>query len=246
MLNPLSTPVLGALMLGLAFSDVPAQAQTMSVSPNAIQPETTISISASAEVFAEPDTAILTGGVISEAPTAREALQKNADDMAGVYNALKAAGLPEKNIQTSNFSLQPRYTYPENAEVILSGYTVSNQVSAKVKDLDAVGKLIDAMVSQGGNSFSGVSFSVEDPSELVNEARRKAMKEAMARAELYAQISGYQIARIVTISENSQYSPQPRPQMMMREAAMDMASTKISGGELTYSADVNVVFELRK
>lgn len=240
--------LMSAAAIGLAFSVMPAQAQTMhQMNHNSIQPETTLSISANAEVSSAPDIAFLNGGVISEAKTAQDALRQNANDMAGVFAALKAAGVPEKDIQTSNFSLNPRYEYPKNGERILTGYQVSNQVTAKVTDLDNVGAVIDAMVAQGGNSFSGVSFAVEDPSDLVNEARRKAIKEAMARAELYAEATGYKVARIVTIDEGGSYSPQPRPIMATRAMAMDEAApTQISGGEITYSASVNVVFEFEK
>ena len=109
--------------------------------------------------------------------------------------------------------------------------------------MDEVGNIIDAMVSMGGNSFSGVRFAVEDTSELMDEARKMAMQDAIARAELYADVSGYDVARIVTVSESGSYSPQPQPQMaMMRMEAADV-STQISGGELSYSATVNVVFE---
>ena len=234
--------------LGLVLSAVPAQAQAnMTMNHNSIQPETTLSISASADVMSAPDVAYLTGGVISEAPTAEAALRQNADDMAGVFEALKEAGLPEKDIQTSNFSLNPKYEYPKNGQRLLTGYTVTNQVTAKVTDMDNVGGVIDAMVAQGGNSFNGVSFAVEDPSELMNEARRKAVAEAMERAELYADATGYQVARIVTISEGGSYSPQPKMMMAAREMSVaDSAPTQISGGELTYSANVNIVFEFRK
>lgn len=243
----ISRPIASALALGLAATVSPAQAQDFMVNTNAIQPETTLSISATAKVTAEPDIAYLNGGVVSEARTAADALRQNANDMAGVYDALEAAGLERKNIQTSNFSLQPKYSYPKNGERTLMGYTVSNQVTAKVTDLENVGKLIDAMVSQGGNSFNGVNFALQDPSDLIDQARRDAMKDAMERAKLYADVSGYEIARIVTIDEGGSYNPEPRPQMMMREAVSDMASsTQISGGELTFSASVNVVFELTK
>ena len=241
--------LMSAAAIGIAFSFMPAQAQEMSakMNHNSIQPETTLSISAEGQVVAAPDLAILSGGVVSEAKTAKEALQMNARDMAGVMKALKDAGVPEKDIQTSNFSLQPQYQYPKEGPRYLTGYQVSNQVTAKVRDLENVGGVIDAMVTQGGNSFSGVSFAVEDPSELQNEARRKAMKEAVARANLYAEAAGYRVARIVTISENGSYNPQPRPVMMARAESMDAGMpTQISGGELTYSAGVNVMFEFQK
>lgn len=247
MLKILSAPILALSMASLSGAALPAAAQEMhAMNHNAIQPETTLNISATAEIIAEPDVAWLTGGVTSEGETAKDALAQNAANMAGVYRALEAAGIARKNIQTSNFSLQPKYTYPKNAERILDGYIVSNQVTVKVTELDKIGGMIDAMVALGGNTFNGVRFGLLDSSEVMNEARRKAMKEAMARAELYADVTGYQVARIVTINESGGYNPSPQP-VMMRAAAMDMAeSTQISGGEQSYSMTVNVEFELRK
>ena len=242
----LAYPLAGLAVTGLACTSLPAMAQAMTtVSPNAIQPETTLTISAEAEVTASPDVAYLSGGVVSEASTAQEALRQNSVNMAGVYKALEGAGLAKKNIQTSDFSLQPVYNYPENEPAVLTGYRVSNQVMVKVEDLDNVGSIIDTMVELGGNTFNGVSFDIQDSSELQNEARRKAMQEAVARAELYAEASGYQVARIVTISETGGYRPQPVGRMVMAEASMaKSAPTQISGGELTVSAGVSVVFEL--
>lgn len=247
MTNTLKSTLMGAACLGLFCAAIPAQAQEMShMNHNSIQPETTLSISADAEVNAVPDMATISGGVISEAPTAEEALRQNSKDMEGVYNALKEAGIPEKDIQTSNFSLQPRYDYPEDGQRVLRGYTATNQVTAKITDMDNVGTVIDAMVSQGGNSFNGVNFSVEDPSDLLNEARRMAMKKAMERAELYAEVSGYSVARIVTINESTSYNPGPQPMMMVRAESDQGGRTKVSGGELTFTANVNVLFELEK
>ena len=252
MLQTLSAPFL-AMTLGLMMAPtLTAQAQTSMISSNAIQPETTISISAEGKVVAEPDVAWLTGGVISEAKTAQEALRQNARDMDGVYRALAEAGLERKHIQTSNFSINPQYSYSKSGlssssgKRVLEGYTVSNTVIAKVTDLDGVGPLIDAMVSLGGNSFNGVSFGLQDASNVENEARRKAMRAAMERAKLYADVAGYKIKRIVTINEGGVYNQGPRPEMMARASvAMDAAPpTQISGGELVYSASVTVVFEL--
>jgi len=245
-------PALGALVVGGALTAATVQAQSTpahvapAMNHNSIQPETTLSISATADVKVEPDIAFISGGVVSEARTAEEALQMNANDMAGVFEALEEAGVDRINIQTSNFSLNPRYEYPNNQPRKLIGYTASNQVTAKITDLDEVGNIIDAMVSMGGNTFSGVRFAVEDTSDLMDEARKMAMQDAIDRADLYAEVSGYDVARIVTISESGSYSPQPQPQMaMMRMEAAD-AATQIAGGELSYSATVNVVFEFAR
>ena len=215
-------PLASVAAIALAFTAIPATAQSMQhMNHNSIQPETTLNISATSSVSAAPDIAFLSGGVTTEARTAAEA------------------------IQTSNFSLNPRYNYPQNSERVLVGYTASNQLRVTVRDMDKVGGVIDAMVAEGGNTFSGVQFGVEDPSELLDEARRDAMRDAMSRANLFADVSGLSVARIVTISENTQSAPSPQP-VMMRAAAMEAAPTQISGGELSFSATVNVVFELEE
>ncbi len=219
-----------------------------SVHPNSIQPETTLSISAEGQVKREPDIAFITAGVQSEAKTASQAMKDNAAAMNGVFRALESANVARKDLQTSNFSLQPRYDYssrPNGQPPRLIGYTASNQLTVKVRDLDRLGQTMDTLVDAGGNTFSGLQFALDDDSAAKNEARTIAMREAITRAELYAKASGYTVARIVTISESGGY--QPRPMAMMRGAGRDMVeSTPIASGEVGYSMTVNVVFELRK
>ena len=222
-------------------------ASTAMAHPNSIQPETTLNISATGQVERAPDLAILTGGVTTDAKTAQEALAANREAMVALFGVLEEAGIEDKDIQTSNFSLNARYNYPRNESPVLVGYTASNMVTVRVHDLANVGPIIDAMVAEGGNTFNGVQFALEDPSEAQDEARRKAMEAALARAELYANAAGLKIKRIVTMSESGGYMPQPMPMMAMR--AMDMAEsapTPIAGGEVGYSATVNIQFELEQ
>ncbi|MEZ5946293.1 MAG: SIMPL domain-containing protein [Hyphomonas sp.] len=225
-----------------------------SVNPNSIQPETTLEISAQASVKREPDIAYLSTGVQVERKTAAEAMAAQAEAMSGVFKALEKAGIAKKDMQTSNLSLYPRYDYIEvrdkdgsmRGEQRLAGYTASNQLTVKVRDLDNLGKTMDSLINAGGNTFSGVSFALEDASEAQDEARRKAMTDAVARANLYAGAAGLRVLRIVKITEGGGYSPQPVP--MMRQAEMAMAdasfSTPVAGGEVGYDAYVNVMFEL--
>lgn len=223
--------------------------------PNSIQPETTLSVSAEASVKREPDIAYITAGVREEAPTAQAAMAAQARSMSGVFDALARAGIDRKDMQTSNLSLQPVYEYEQvtiekgrtRNEQRLRGYVASNQLTVKVRDLDNLGETLDSLVSAGGNTFSGLSFALDDASEAMDEARRKAMKDAMARAELLAGAAGLKVARIVSINESGGYMPQPvqMGRMAMSEAA-DVYSTPIAGGEVGYSASVHVVFELTR
>jgi hypothetical protein len=230
--------------------------QQMTIHPNSIQPETTLDITANAKVKRAPDTAHITAGVQEEADTAVAAMQAQADAMTSMMQALKAAGIADKDMQTSNISLNPVYDYVEETDTsgrrsgkqVLRGYSASNQLTVKVTDLDTLGETLDSLVAAGGNRFSGLSFSLDDPSGAQDEARQKAVADAMARAELYADAVGMKVARIVGISESGGFEQTPMP--MGRMAAMaesaDMSSTPISGGEITYSAQVSIRFELTK
>lgn len=229
---------------------IPNAAPLESGHPNSIQPETTLSISATGEVKREPDIAFINAGVSTEAETASEAMQANAAAMTGVFEALEAALIARRDMQTSNFSLQPRYDYSSrssgssSSSSRLVGYTASNQLTVKVRDLDALGETMDALVEAGGNTFSGLSFALDDDRGAKDEARGIAMRDAITRAELYAAASGYEVARIVTISESGGYQPQPQMMRAMRSEAA--ASTPVASGEVGYSVTVNVVFELRQ
>jgi uncharacterized protein len=227
----------------------PSFAQT-AVNPNSIQPETTLSITANGDVTRQPDIAWITAGVQNEAKTAREAVAANARDMAGVMSALKAAGIADKDVQTSNFSLNPRYDYVKEGSTsgrqVLAGYTVSNQVTAKVSKLDALGATLDALVSAGGNTIHGIRFALDNDKPAIDEARRQAMQAAVQRANLYAEAAGYKVTRIVSINESSQsFEPQPKV-FMARAMAAEASPTPIASGELTFSASVTVLFELKK
>ena len=215
--------------------------------PNSIQPETTLSISAEGSVNREPDIAFLNAGVQTQGETAQTAMSANATAMNGVFDALAAANVERADMQTSNFSLQPQYDYSNRqagAPPRLTGYQASNQLTVRVRDLDNLGETMDALVSAGGNTFSGLRFALEDDRAAKNAARDIAMKEAIARAELYAAASGYEVARVVTIAESGGYSPQPMA--MMAEARSMDRSTPVASGEVGYSVTVNVTFELRK
>jgi uncharacterized protein len=249
-----SSVVAAALAGGAAIAQqsatsqgVPNQQPVPSNHANSIQPETTLSVSASGEVSRAPDIATISAGVETEAETASAAMSQNAASMDGVYSALEAAGVVGRDMQTSNLSLQPRYDYSnrDGAPPRLVGYTASNQLSVKVRDLDNLGRTMDAIVQEGGNTISGLQFSLDDPTEARNDARRQAIQTAVRRANLYAQETGYRVARIVTINEQSSGGYQPQPMMAMRAEAAD-ASTKVARGEVSYSVTVDVTFELRQ
>ena len=244
-------PVGASLALGLAaLTTAPAAFADnhKMIHPNSIQPETTLNISADGMVQAEPDIAFITTGVQTEAKTAAAALSDNAERMNALFAVLEDAGIAERDIQTSNFSRNPKYNYPERRAPVLVGFTVSNQVTVRVRDLDELGGILDTVVEAGGNQFGGLSFAVDADSDLRDDARAQTMKPAVTRAKLYADAAGYEIARIVTIDEGGNYSPQPVRAMVRMQAkdSMESAPSPIASGELTFRASVSVQFELTK
>jgi uncharacterized protein YggE len=240
-----------SLMAGCATAPM-AMAQPPSPGPwpmppqSTIQPETTITLTGKGTVDHAPDVAMISVGVQVEAKTAAEAMTQQAQQMNGVFAAVKAAGIADRDMQTGNLSLNPVYEYPNNARPRLTGYQASNQLTIKVRKLDTLGQTMDAVVKGGGNTIHGVSFSIDQPDKFQNDARIEAIKDAASKAELYAQAVGYKVKRIVTISEQEFY-PQPVPMMMQtRNQDMAAAATPIAAGEVSLTQTVNVVFELTK
>src|SRR3954470_9123166 len=143
--------LLAALMLGAATLPAAATAQQANITQTIAGAR--LDINASGEVTRVPDLAIISAGVVTRAATASGAIQQAAARMARVRDALKQAGIADRDIQTSNISLNPEYTYANNQPPKLNGYTASNQVSVRFRDIANAGKILDALVGQGANQI---------------------------------------------------------------------------------------------
>lgn len=196
------------------------------------RPQRSVTVSASATVTAEPDIAHVTAGVTSEADTAREALDRNTEAMARALAGLKAAGIEAKDIATSSFTVNPRYSSPrEGAAPAITGYRVSNQVHVTVRELARVGEILDRLVSLGANEMGGLSFAVSKAETLRDEARREAMANALRRARLFAEAAGASVGEVLSISEEVSTPPMP-PVPMARAARAEMVPVEPGTQEL--------------
>ena len=235
-------PLLLSLSLALGAS-MTAQAQTV---PAVVANDATLlNISAQAEARRVPDVATLSAGVVTQAVDGNTAMRENAVQMDKVMAAIKAAGIAERDIQTSGINLNPQYRYVENEPPKITGYQANNTVSLKVRDITKLGKVLDSLAAQGANQINGPSFEIDQPEPVYDEARLAALKKAQARAQTYAKSLGLQVRRIVSISENSNggFRPMPMMRTMAAGAAMDKA-TPVAPGESTVSVNLDVVFEL--
>jgi uncharacterized protein YggE len=207
---------------------------------------TTLDVSASGEVKAAPDQAIVTLGVTTSAPNAARALSLNAQKMTAVIAAVKSAGIADKDIQTSNLNLSPQYAYDQGQPPRLTGYEASNQVTVVQRDLTRLGALADAVTAAGATNINGINFSLSHPVEAENAARDAAVKALQDKAKVLADASGYRIIRLVSLREGSVQSVTPRPMVMGGFAAKAAAPTPVETGELSVHIDVSGEFELAK
>jgi hypothetical protein len=249
-----SALALPALALGLALAS-PAMAHDVSSGPVIAPGNTMLSLSAQGQSFSRPDLGIFTAGVTGSGKTAGAALAANSAKMNKVIAALRNAGIAEKDIQTSNLSLNPVYADMSNQRNVdpleqqappIIGYQVYNMVTVKQRNLERFGSVIDALVAAGANQVNGPSFQMNDPDAAADEARADAIRKAMARAHIYAKASGLRVIRVLTIAEGGGYSPPP-PVMYARAAMADVATpTPVAAGEVQSGASVTVTFELGK
>ena len=232
------------LPLGLATALAGGTAAIAQIPAPLTSPVTTrLELSAEGNVTRAPDLVTISAGTLSEAPTAATAMQDNARRTAAAIAALKAAGIDPRDIRTAAISLSPVYRYEENRPPLLTGYQASNQLSIRFRDVARTGALIDRLVAQGINQINGPSFSVEQPEEALDEARRNAIATARKRAQLYAAAAGLRVRRILSISEGTANAPAPMPIAMM-VARNKGADTPIEPGEQQLSVTLAVSFEL--
>jgi len=233
-------PVVAAVLL--ASASIPSSLAAQMPAP--VLAGTRLDVVATGEVNRVPDIARINAGVVTQAPTATAAIAQNARKMASVRAALKAAGIEDRDIQTSSINLNPDYRYEENRTPVLTGYRASNEVTVRFRDIASTGKILDALVAQGANQINGPMLALDKPEEAMNEARVAALKSARARAELYAAQLGKRVGRVISISEAGGGFPVPGP--IMAEAAMAARqSTRIDPGEQVVSINLAVSFELQ-
>ena len=236
---------LAALALGAAGSPALAQSPVIAPIVQAIS-GTRLDVSATGEVSRVPDVAIISAGVMTRSASATGAISENAARMERVRAELKRAGIDDRDIQTSNVSLNPEYRYEENQPPQLVGYTATNQLTIRFRDIRNSGKILDALVSQGANQINGPNLTIDKPEAALDEARAKAIAIGRARADLYARGLGMRVVRVVSVSESGGNYPVPPPMPVMMEARMAAAAdTKVVPGEQKLQVTLAMTFELQ-
>lgn len=194
-------------------------------------------------VQAAPDVAHVQVGVTKEARTAGEAMNQASRAAQAVLQRVAEIGIEARDIQTTNISLHPRMQHNSGAAPRVTGYVASNALAIRVRDLDVLGTLLDAVVGDGANTMNGLSFAIADDGPLEDEARARAVADARAKALVLAEAAGVSLGPVQSISEQGGGF---QPQVFARGGAVAMESmaAPVAEGELEIRVNVNVIFAI--
>ena len=202
----------------------------------------TLTVTGMATVETAPDLATLSLGVTTSGATAAAAMSANSDAVASVIARLKSAGVADRDIQTSNLSLNPNWvTNATGTASEIQGYVATNLLTIRIRALATTGAVLDAAISDGANSLNGLVFGLQNPRPAEDEARRQAVADALARATLLAGAAGTKLGPILSITDGGAAPPVPGPMYRMAE---DTASVPVEAGSLGITASVTLVFQI--
>lgn len=208
----------------------------------------TISVTGVGEVIVVPDTASIQIGVQVFAEELADAQRQSTEQITAIIDTLTGAGVAERDIQTSNYSVSIRQQYDnQGIATAVLGYDIYNTLSVTVRDIDELGEILDQAVSSGANQIYGISFFTEDLTEATAQAREKAVQDANARAEQLAAAASLTIGRVLNISEGFSQPPAPFEfgrGMAAGEAAADAGPVPIQSGSQSVQIMVTVTYEL--
>jgi uncharacterized protein len=210
------------------------------------EPARSLTVSGEGFVSAKPDLAVTTVGVVSQGATAADALTENTKRMTKLIDLVKSLDIEERDIQTSNLSVSPRYSAPDPAqpagERLIVGYDASNEVTLRIRNIGQLGDILDKVVSlAGANNLRGIGFDFASPDPLLDEARKNAVADARRKAALYAEAAGIKLGPIQSIGESGGYYPKPAFAMASRAMA---APVPVAAGESRVSASVTITYAI--
>lgn len=207
-----------------------------------------IAVAGTGTVSVRPDIGLVNLGVEVTAATVAEARDQAADAMQEMQDAMAEEGVAAEDIQTQYFNIYPQYNYAENTPPQITGYTVSNTVQVKVRDLNLVSDVLDAAIAAGGDAVrvNGISFTVEDPDQHLADARRDAVNDAREHAEVLAEAAGVELGAPVSVNESSTYGGEMYYPARDAVDTGQGGSTPVNPGEQELRVNVSVVFSIEE
>ena len=234
--------ILHAALIATLLSATALTAVQAQIAPHTAPQTAQITVTGEGVVDGVPDIATLSLGVTTLGETAVAAMAANTEALNAVMARLKAAGIADRDMQTTNLSINPNWTgYDNGARQRIDGYTASNQLTVRIRELEGLGQVLDAAIQDGANTLNGLSFGLSEPRPAMDAARKAAVEDARARATLLVEAAGASLGPIVSITEGGGYMP---PQPMFRQSADSAGAVPVAAGEVATTASVTVVFEI--
>lgn len=203
-----------------------------------------LTVTGTGEVARAPDMAVIRVGVVAQDKSASTALSRSSEAMVRMQQRLAEQGIEARDIQTTQLSLTPVYENTSGTRTRkIIAFEAMNAVLVRVRDLPSTGAVLGTLVEDGANRIDGISFTLQDSQESMDEARRRAVADARRKAEVLADAAGVELGALRDLREAGGGAPRP---MMMERMAMDAAaSVPIAEGEISLSATVTMVYELK-
>jgi uncharacterized protein YggE len=206
----------------------------------------TFSVSGEGKEVVVPNIAEIRIGVISEGKDLKLLQKENSEKMNRIINFLKENGIDEKDVQTENYSVTPKYDYLKPPYRIV-GYSISQDLKVKVRDLSKIGEILSQAVNYGANNVSGPNFTVDDKEVYLEKAREKAIRNAKEKAEKIAKAAGFKLGKIININEISPYEIYPLSFEKGIQAPTESGVfyPQIEPGSREIKVQVNIIFEIK-
>lgn len=207
------------------------------------RPQNTIAVSGDGKVIGQPDVAVVEVGFLTEKPDVASAQKENTEKMNKLLAEIKKLGVKEEDMQTVQYQIYPKYDYTDGKSVLV-GYTVTQSVSLKIRDLTKISAVLAKVGEVGVNQVSGLNFTIDDPESLKAEAREKALANAKTKAQALAQSLGVNLARVVSFSESVPVSPMDYRYAPMMAEGLGGGGPDIKSGSLEVKVNVSVIYEI--
>jgi uncharacterized protein len=208
---------------------------------------TGIWVNGEGKVTAVPDVSVLSLGVQAQAITVKETQSQASASMDAIVKAVKAGGVADKDIQTQYFNIQQLTQYDDKTrQQVITGYSVTNTVTVKMRNVANTGAIIDAVVKAGGDNtrINSISFTIDDPTPYKNSARQLAIADAKAKAKQMADLAGVKLGDPTYISESGSSVPIKSASGGIAPSAPSETPTPISPGEMVITLTVQITYNI--
>jgi len=205
-----------------------------------------ITVSGEGKIYAKPDIALVNLGVSSKSNTVAEVTKSNTDKMNAIIEAVKALGIDEKDIQTTNYNLSPYYNYTQKLGSVFQGYTLDQNIQVKIRDFTKIGDILSQTTAAGANTAGDLQFTIDNPEQLKEQARAQAIAQAKANAQNLSKESGIALGKLINVFENS--TPYPvvynSAKMMGAGVAEAPSVPTIQPGQQEIDVTINLTYQV--